>query len=110
MESAAPKTVNEEIGFLLRIMGDLGDMLRARLKKKKKLKLKVRNDIGKAYTAEDKERMLAEAANARSPHIYLAHVGSERWCSRCGASGAYLGTDQIREGLFDRGPQQDRGR
>jgi hypothetical protein len=32
---------------------------------KKKKKLKVRNDIGKAY-------MLAEAANARSPHIYLA--------------------------------------
>jgi integrase len=43
-----------------------------RLRKKKKLKLKVRNDIGKAYTAEEKERMLTEAANARSPHIYLA--------------------------------------
>src|ERR1700739_4654956 len=71
-ERAAPKTVNEEVGFLLRIMGDLGDLLRVRLKKKKKLKLKVRNDIGKAYTAEEKDRMLAEAANARSPHIYLA--------------------------------------
>jgi integrase len=71
-ERAAPKTVNEEVGFLLRIMGDLGDLLRVRLKKKKKLKLKVRNDIGKAYTPEEKERMLAEAANARSPHIYLA--------------------------------------
>jgi integrase len=71
-ERAAPKTVNEEVGFLLRIMGDLGDVLRVRLKKKKKLKLKVRNDIGKAYTAEEKERMLDQAANARSPHIYLA--------------------------------------
>ena len=71
-ERAAPKTVNEEVGFLLRIMGDLGDLLRVRLKKKKKLKLKVRNDIGKAYTTEEKERMLAAAANARSPHIYLA--------------------------------------
>jgi integrase len=72
-ERAAPKTVNEEVGFLLRIMGDLGDLLRARLrKKKKKLKLRVRNDIGKAYTGEEKDRMLAEAANARSPHIYLA--------------------------------------
>jgi len=71
-EGAAPKTVNEEVGFLLRIMGDLGDLLRVRLKKKKKLKLKVRNDIGKAYTAEEKERMLAEAGNARSPHIYMA--------------------------------------
>ena len=71
-ESAAPKTVNEEVGFLLRIMGDLGDLVRVRLKKKKKLKLKVRNDIGKAYSTEEKERMLAEAAKARSPHIYLA--------------------------------------
>ena len=57
-ESAAPKTVNEEVGFLLRIMGDLGDLVRVRLKKKKKLKLKVRNDIGKAYSTEEKERML----------------------------------------------------
>ena len=71
-ERAAPKTVNEEVGFLLHIMGDLGDLLRVQLKKKKKLKLRVRNDIGKAYTAEEKDRMLAEAANARSPHIYLA--------------------------------------
>ena len=71
-ERAAPKTVNEEVGFLLRIMDDLGDLLRVRLKKKKKLKLKVRNDIGKAYRPEEKERMLAAAANARSPHIYLA--------------------------------------
>jgi integrase len=71
-EGAAPKTVNEEVGFLLRVLGDLGDLLRVRLTKKKKLKLKVRNNIGKAYTAEEKERMLAEAANARSPHIYLA--------------------------------------
>jgi integrase len=71
-ENAAPKTVNEEVGFLLRIMGDLGELLRVRLRKKKKLKLKVRNDIGKAYSEEEKERMLAEAAKARSPHIYLA--------------------------------------
>ena len=71
-EGASPKTVNEETGFLLRIMGDPGDLLRVRLKKKNKLKLKVRNDIGKAYSEEEKERMLTQAANARSPHIYLA--------------------------------------
>jgi hypothetical protein len=35
IERAAPKTVNEEVGFLLRIMGDLGDLLRVQLKKKK---------------------------------------------------------------------------
>lgn len=29
-EGTAPKTVNEEVGFLLRILGDPGDILRAR--------------------------------------------------------------------------------
>ena len=44
------QSANEGVGFLLRIMGDL----------KEKLKLKVRNDIDKAYIAEEKERILAE--------------------------------------------------
>jgi len=71
-EGAAPKTVNEEVGFLLRILGEQGDLLRVRLRKKKLLKLKVRNHIGKAYSEEEKKRMLELAAKARSPHIYLA--------------------------------------
>jgi integrase len=71
-EGASPKTVNEEVGFLLRVLGDPGDLLRVRLKKKKKLKLKVRNEIGKAFSPEERERMLAEAARARSPHIFPA--------------------------------------
>ena len=41
-EKAAPKTINEEVGFLLRILGEPGDILRIRLRKKKMLKLKVR--------------------------------------------------------------------
>jgi len=71
-EGASPKTVNDEVGFLLRIMGDPGDLLRVRLRKKRKLKLKVRNEVGKAFSIEERERMLAEAAKARSPHIFLA--------------------------------------
>ena len=71
-EGAAPKTINEEVGFLLRILGEPGDILRVRLRKKKMLKLKVRNRVGKAYTEEEKQRMLREAAKARSPHLYLA--------------------------------------
>jgi len=71
-ESAAPKSVNEEVGFLLRILGDPGDLLRIRLRKRKMLKLKVRQNVGKAYTPAEKERMLEEARKARSPHIYLA--------------------------------------
>ena len=71
-EGAAPKTINEEVGFLLRIMGEPGDVLRARLRKKKMLKLKVRRTVGKAYTPEEKVRMLDAARKARSPHIYPA--------------------------------------
>ena len=71
-EKAAPKTINEEIGFLLRILGEPGDILRMRLRKRKMLKLKVRKQIGKAYGEEEKKRMFEEAAKARSPHIYLA--------------------------------------
>ena len=71
-EGTAPKTINEEIGFLLRILGEPGDILRVRLRKRKMLKLKVRNTIGKAYSESEKERMLQEARKARSPHIYLA--------------------------------------
>jgi len=71
-ESAAPKSINEEVGFLLRILGDPGDLLRIRLRKRKMLKLKVRQTVGKAYTPAEKDRMLEEARKARSPHIYLA--------------------------------------
>ncbi|MGD0904851.1 MAG: site-specific integrase [Terracidiphilus sp.] len=71
-EGAAPKSVNEEVGFLLRILGDPGDLLRIRLRKRKMLKLKVRQTVGKAYTPAEKDRMLEEARKARSPHIYLA--------------------------------------
>jgi integrase len=71
-EGAAPKTINEEVGFLLRILGEPGDIIRVRLRKKKMLKLRVRRHLGKAYTEEEKQRMLQEAAKARSPHIYLA--------------------------------------
>ena len=71
-EKASPKTINEEVGLLLRILGEPGDLIRLRLRKKKMLKLKTREAIGKAYSEDEKQRMLEEAAKARSPHIYLA--------------------------------------
>jgi len=71
-EGTAPKTINEEVGFLLRILEEPGELIRARLRKKKMLKLRVRKSVGKAYTEDEKRRMLEEAAKARSPHIYLA--------------------------------------
>jgi integrase len=49
-----------------------GDVIRARLRKEKKLKLAVRHQVGKAYTPEEKARLLAAAKVARSPAIYPA--------------------------------------
>ena len=71
-EEASPKTVNDEVGFLLRVMEDAGDLLRIRLKKKHLLKLKVRRTVGKAYSDQEKASMLECAREARSPHIYPA--------------------------------------
>ncbi len=71
-ETAAPKTINEEVGFLLRLLGDAGDIIRVRLRRRKSLKLKVARGPGKAYTPEEKEAMLAAAKGARSPAIYPA--------------------------------------
>ena len=71
-EKTAPKSINEEIGFLLRIMDVAGDVLRIRLRKKKLLKLKTGARIGKAYGPEEKARLIENAKHARSPHIYPA--------------------------------------
>ncbi len=71
-EGAAPKSINEEVGFLLRLLGEAGDGIRARLRRQRALKLAVRNQVGKAYTPEEKEALLAAAKSARSPAIYPA--------------------------------------
>ena len=76
-EKAAPKSVNEEVGFLLRLMGDAGEALRARLRKDKALKLKVSQDVARAFTPAEKEKMLALAKDSStrksgSPAIYAA--------------------------------------
>jgi len=69
-ESAAPKSINEEVGFLLRLLGDRGDVIRARLKKQKALRLRGSKPVAKAYSAEEKVRLLEAAKEARSPAIY----------------------------------------
>ena len=71
-EKTAPKSINEEIGFLLRMMDVPGDVLRVRLRKKKLLKLKTGTQIGKAFGPEEKARLIENAKKARSPHIYPA--------------------------------------
>ena len=71
-EGAAPKTINEETGFLLRLLGEAGDVIRVRMRRQKTLKLGVRRQIGKAYSVEEKEALLAAAKAARSPAIHPA--------------------------------------
>ncbi len=71
-EAAAPKSINEEVRFLLTMMGEPGDVLRIRLRKKKKLKLPSRRKIGKAYEPEETQQMRRLSRESRSPHIHLA--------------------------------------
>jgi integrase len=73
-EGAAPKTINEEVGFLLRLLPIAqAGALRAQLKQQKKLKLKVNKRVGKAYSDQEKNSLVATAKSApRSKAIHLA--------------------------------------
>jgi integrase len=71
-EKAAPKTINDEIMLLLRLCGEQGELIRSTLRREKSLKLKLPPSPGKAFTAEEKSRMLVEAAKLRSRNIYPA--------------------------------------
>ncbi|HTF62656.1 MAG TPA: tyrosine-type recombinase/integrase [Edaphobacter sp.] len=73
-EKAAPKSINEEVRFLLKMLGDSGEVVRARLRKKKQLKLAVRKKIGKAFDSEETESLAAKARTSRSPHMYPAFM------------------------------------
>lgn len=71
-EKASPKSINEEVGFLLRILEERGDAIRAKMKRQKTLKLKGQKSIAKAFTADEKLLLLAAAKARRSPSIYPA--------------------------------------
>jgi integrase len=71
-ENAAPKTINEGVGFLLRMLGERGEVIRAGLKKHKALKLKGSKTVANAYSAEEKERLVQAAHQGRSRTIYPA--------------------------------------
>jgi integrase len=71
---AAPKTINEEVGFLLRLLGEQGDAIRTTLRRQKALKLATRSEVGKAYTAQEKGLLYDAAKKRRSKAIYPAMV------------------------------------
>jgi integrase len=71
-EEAAPKSINEEVGFLLRVLEDQGDAIRSRLKRQKALKLSVGRRIARAFSPDEKTALLAAAKARRSPSLYPA--------------------------------------
>lgn len=73
-EDASPKSINEEVGFLLRLLADQGDSIRVKLRRQKALKLATRSDIGKAYSPEEKGLLYDAAKKRRSKAIYPALV------------------------------------
>lgn len=73
-ENAGPKTINDEVLLLLRLCGDQGDLIRAKLRREKAMKLALPPSPGRAYTADEKARMLVEAAKLRSKNMYPALV------------------------------------
>jgi hypothetical protein len=73
-EKAGPKTINDEVLLLLRLCGDQGDLIRARLRREKAMKLPTPPSPGRAYSSDEKALMLAEAAKLRSKNMYPALV------------------------------------
>ena len=72
-EDASPKSVNEEVGFFIRILPEaMADSLRGKLRRANTLKLKTRSEVGKAFSESEKEALLAAAKKRRSPAIYPA--------------------------------------
>jgi integrase len=83
-EGAAPKTINEEVGFLLRMLADRGDAIRTKLRREKSLKLKVATGVGRAFSPEQKQALLRAAKaslaskgthsqkGTRSPNLFPA--------------------------------------
>jgi integrase len=71
-EKAGPKTINDEVQLLIRLCGDQGELIRSALRREKALKLPLPPSPGRAYSAEEKSRMLEEARKLRTPQMYAA--------------------------------------
>jgi integrase len=60
-EKAAAKSINDEVGMLLRLCGSQGDTIRGELRREKSLKLRVPESPGKPFEVDEQARMLAAA-------------------------------------------------
>lgn len=73
-ENAAPKTINDEVGFLLRVLPvPQAGAIRAQLRAQKQLRLRSGKRVGKAYTPEEKADLIQAAKDApRSKAVHMA--------------------------------------
>jgi integrase len=61
-EGASPKSINEEVGFLLRLLGERGDAIRLRMRRERTLKLRSNQNVGKAFDPDQKAALVAASA------------------------------------------------
>ena len=80
-EKAAPKSINEEVRFLLKMLGDSGEVIRAHLRDSKQLKLAVGKHIGKAFDGDETASLTAMVKSSRSPHMYAAFMRDFYLCA-----------------------------
>ena len=71
-EKASLKSINEEVGFLLRVLGEQGDFLRAKMQRTRTLKLSGQKSVALAFTPDQKAALLTAAKARRSKVIYPA--------------------------------------
>jgi hypothetical protein len=74
-EKASAKSINEEVGFLLRLLAERGDEVRGKLRRQRGLKLKVSNGIGKAF---DASQTMPSIMAARQAALFQKHRGCGR--------------------------------
>jgi integrase len=79
-EKGAPKTINDEVGLLLRLCGDQADSIRSALKRAKSLKLQVPPSPGRPFEADEQARTLAvaRASTLAARDACLRHARGER--------------------------------
>lgn len=75
-ENAAAKSINEEVGFLLRILEDRGDAIRIKLRRSKALKLKTGPSIGKAFSKVQKAKLLSAATPLKATKGKQSQIGA----------------------------------
>ncbi len=105
-ENTAPKSINEEIGFLLRLMDVPGDVLRVRLRKKNLLKLKTRARIGGVHARRESSPVSGRESSPFTADLSRADARAERRHARCGDEDVHLGSDQFRQAISRYWPEQ----